>query len=366
MTRSRRTLFPFLVTALWLIPGWARPASPEPLDPAVLRGADAPPGALWLEQLDFSSMTSGWSTPFAGKTVQENPLLLGRVLYPRGIGTHSPSEWTVDLHGEAVRFLSYVGVLDEVACGESAAASVRYVVKADGRVVADSGVLRYGDDPRLLDVDLAGAASAHPRRRPRRAHPLRPRGLGRRAAGAGPGGPEPPEGGSPRRGGEGAGDGPRRHPPLEGSRRGAPADRPRPGRGHALPRCAGGSRAGSRRQARRDRADPVPPRGPRVGAWPPGPRRARAGGGPRRAGAAVRVLRRASWTTRPARRATRSWPRPASRSSWTAPGRPIPAPSATAASPSCSRPTSRERGGSGSSSSGAWRPTARPRPGPGP
>ena len=103
-------------------------------------------------------MTSGWSTPFAGKTVQENPLLLGRVLYPRGIGTHSPSEWTVDLHGEAVRFLSYVGVLDEVACGESAAASVRYVVKADGRVVADSGVLRYGDDPRLLDVDLAGAA----------------------------------------------------------------------------------------------------------------------------------------------------------------------------------------------------------------
>ena len=159
MTRSRAALIVSVATALALVAGGARPAPAQGFDPAVLRGADAPPDALWLEQLDFSTMTSGWGTPLAGKTVESNPLLLGRVLYPRGIGTHSASEWSVALHGEAVRFLSYVGLLDEVACGERAAASVRYLVKADGRIVADSGVMKWGDVPKLLDADLTGAAS---------------------------------------------------------------------------------------------------------------------------------------------------------------------------------------------------------------
>jgi len=81
MTRSRKTLIVSLTAALTLVAGGARPAPAQGLDPAVLRGADAPPNALWLEPLDFSAMTSGWGTPVAGKTVQENPLLLGRVLY---------------------------------------------------------------------------------------------------------------------------------------------------------------------------------------------------------------------------------------------------------------------------------------------
>ena len=159
MTRSRAALIVSVAAALALVAGGARPAPAQGFDPAVLRGADAPPDTLWLEQLDFSTMTSGWGTPLAGKTVESNPLLLGRVLYPRGIGTHSASEWSVALHGEALRFLSYVGLLDEVACGERAAASVRYLVKADGRIVADSGVMKWGDVPKLLDADLAGAAS---------------------------------------------------------------------------------------------------------------------------------------------------------------------------------------------------------------
>ena len=147
-----RRLFPAL--ALASLPALA---AAQPVDPGVLHGTAAPPDAVWLEQLDFSKMTSGWGTPTAGRTVQENPILLGRVLYPRGIGTHATSEWSLDLQGEAVRFLSYVGVLDEVACGESAAASMRYVVKADGRVVADSGVMKWRDAPKLLDGDLVGA-----------------------------------------------------------------------------------------------------------------------------------------------------------------------------------------------------------------
>ena len=94
VTRSRNALIVSVAAALTLLAGGARPAPAQGFDPAVLRGADAPPNALWLEQLDFSAMTSGWGTPLAGKTVQENPLLLGRVLYPRGIGTHSASEWS--------------------------------------------------------------------------------------------------------------------------------------------------------------------------------------------------------------------------------------------------------------------------------
>ena len=158
MTRHRMALIVF-AAALALVAGRARLARAQEFDPAVLRGGDAPPNALWLEQLDFSAMTSGWGTPLAGRTVDTNPLLLGRVLYPRGIGTHSASEWSVAVHGEAVRFLSDVGVLDEVACGERAAASVRYLVKADGRVVADSGVMKWGDAPKRLDADLTGVAN---------------------------------------------------------------------------------------------------------------------------------------------------------------------------------------------------------------
>ena len=292
MTRSRKTLIVSVAATLTLLAGGARPAPAQGFDPAVLRGADAPPNALWLEQLDFSAMTSGWGTPLAGKTVQENPLLLGRVLYPRGIGTHSASEWTTDLHGEAVRFLSYVGVLDEVACGESAAASIRYVVKADGRIVADSGVMKWGDPPKLLDADLAGAAKltlvVDPVERIHFDH----------AAWAGallflaPEAPTAPGRGAAARGREAAGEHGRRRPAVEGRGGGPAAQRSGAAPGHPLARRPRGRRPGARLDARGHREDTLHPRRDHLDARGPRPRRAGAGSGPRRPGAPLHVVRR--------------------------------------------------------------------------
>jgi hypothetical protein len=132
------------------------PLAAQDVDPRVLRGEHAPPNALWLEQLDLAATTSGPGAPSAGRTVRGNPIVLGRVLHPRGIGIPAPSEWSLPLHGQAVRFLSLVAVPDEAACGEPRPPTLRYVVKADGRVVADSGLVRWGDAPKLLDADLAG------------------------------------------------------------------------------------------------------------------------------------------------------------------------------------------------------------------
>jgi alpha-galactosidase len=142
-----------------LLVGFASPstAPPQPIDPNLLRGAIAPANGLWIEQFDIGSMTAGWGRASAGRSVQDNPLVLKGVRYRRGVGTHAQSEWTLELQGEALRFAAMVGLHDEIACGESAAASVRYLVKADGKVVADSGVIRWGDDPRLVDADLTDA-----------------------------------------------------------------------------------------------------------------------------------------------------------------------------------------------------------------
>jgi alpha-galactosidase len=66
----------------------------------------------------------------------------------------SDRDLSIDVKGQAVRFAAMVGIDSSVAAGRG---SVIFGVWVDGRKVAESGVVRGGDAPKLLTADLKGA-----------------------------------------------------------------------------------------------------------------------------------------------------------------------------------------------------------------
>jgi alpha-galactosidase len=114
----------------------------------------APDGAVWVDTLDLTHMTQRRGAPRAGRSIRNLPISMGGVVYPRGIGTRSISEFVIDLHGQALRFESMVGLDDVVRQGVG---SVVFEVWADDKLVTASGLMHVGDAPRKLSADLTGA-----------------------------------------------------------------------------------------------------------------------------------------------------------------------------------------------------------------
>ena len=119
-----------------------------------LRASDPPPNAIWVDSLDLTKMVQRRGTPRAGRSLRNNPLTLNGVVYPHGIGTLSISEFVIDLKGQATRFVSMVGLDDEVKARQG---SVTFEVWVDNKKAADTGVMRSGEPPKLISVDLTGA-----------------------------------------------------------------------------------------------------------------------------------------------------------------------------------------------------------------
>jgi len=119
-----------------------------------LRDGSAPRDAIWLEDIGLESWSQRRGRPRAGRTLRDQPIVLGGVSYPHGVGTRSISEFVVDLQGAATRFSSMVGIDDALRQGVG---SVTFEVWADDEKVAESGLVRAGDAPRLLTADLTGA-----------------------------------------------------------------------------------------------------------------------------------------------------------------------------------------------------------------
>ena len=126
-------------------------------DLEVLRGADPPLNAIWLDSLDLSKMVQRRGTPRAGRSGSgrgDSPLSLGGVVYQHGIGTLSINELIVDLKGQATRFVSMVGIDDAAKGGQG---SVTVELWVDNKKALISNVIRAGDPPQLVSVDLTGA-----------------------------------------------------------------------------------------------------------------------------------------------------------------------------------------------------------------
>ena len=148
----KKILFVSMFFSLVFITGYSQ-------DTASLQKGYLPKNAIWLENLDLSKMSSGWSQPEAGKTVDKNPIKLNGKTYQHGVGAHSYSEFIVDLFGEAEKFVSVAGVDDEcIGKGDETKpyGTVVFEVWLDGIKSFTSGVVRIGEQARFISIDLKG------------------------------------------------------------------------------------------------------------------------------------------------------------------------------------------------------------------
>ncbi len=116
-------------------------------------GAQTGNGAIRLEKMDLSRMFSGSGAPQPVRSVTGKPMTMGGLRHELGVGTHATSEYFVALNGQGLRFSALVGVDDQTG----GRGSVTFEVWLDDERVYDSGILRGGDAPKTVDVNLAGA-----------------------------------------------------------------------------------------------------------------------------------------------------------------------------------------------------------------
>ncbi len=108
---------------------------------------------VWLDELDVRLSSCGWNSTRKNKSVGGNALSLGGTTYERGIGTHGYGEFRVKLDKGTKRFTALVGIDGESGNG----GRVEFKVVGDkNKVLWQSGIIRGGDAPKKVDVDLTG------------------------------------------------------------------------------------------------------------------------------------------------------------------------------------------------------------------
>jgi alpha-galactosidase len=135
-------------------------------DAAALSKADPPAYGVWVDSLDLSKLPAGvirragrgrGAAPGQPPSTTPPPAptyALGGVTYPHAVPLASDTDLAIDLKGKAARFMAMVGIDDAVRAGQG---SVVFGVWLDGKKVAETGVMKGGDAPKLLSVDLTGA-----------------------------------------------------------------------------------------------------------------------------------------------------------------------------------------------------------------
>jgi len=97
-------------------------------------------------------MEIDWSSPKAGKSVDDKPLKIGDKSYADGVGTHAESNFPLVLDGKAESLTAEVGV-DAETGGKG---SVEFIVTTDGHEAFRSGIMKGGQAARPVKVPLAG------------------------------------------------------------------------------------------------------------------------------------------------------------------------------------------------------------------
>ncbi len=111
-----------------------------------------PAKTVWLDEMDLSTMETGWGSNHVKKSVDRNPLTINGNVYERGVGTHAISKYLIDLQGKGRRFIASVGVDDEVR-GQ---ASLEFFVLGDKKVLWQSGVMTDTTAAMPVEVDIRG------------------------------------------------------------------------------------------------------------------------------------------------------------------------------------------------------------------
>lgn len=106
-----------------------------------------------LTSLDLNLMVQGWGNPQAGKSVTGKQISIAGRVFSNGLGTHSISQFDIELKRKGVRFTAFAGVDDDVA---GRPASINFKITGDGKILWESGLMRAGDPARPVDIDLKG------------------------------------------------------------------------------------------------------------------------------------------------------------------------------------------------------------------
>lgn len=107
---------------------------------------------VWLSSLDLTQMRQGYGTPMVDKSINGQPITIAGRRFERGVGTHSPGVFYIDLGGRAVRFTAWVGIDDDAQTPGSAT----FKLVGDGDVLWTSGIMRAGEAPKEVSIDLKG------------------------------------------------------------------------------------------------------------------------------------------------------------------------------------------------------------------
>ncbi|MBJ7902300.1 NPCBM/NEW2 domain-containing protein [Streptomyces sp. DSM 110735] len=118
-----------------------------------------PSGTSYLSDLPWMSATGGWGPVERDTSNGEsaagdgNPLTIGSVTYPKGLGTHAPSEIAYYTGGRCTNFTAEVGVDDE----KGTKGTVAFEIWADDTKTASTGTLTNTDPAHPLTADISGA-----------------------------------------------------------------------------------------------------------------------------------------------------------------------------------------------------------------
>lgn len=104
-----------------------------------------------LGSLNLKLMTCGFGNCRANKSVDNNALRLNGKTYETGVGTHADSRLKIWVNGTGKRFSAIVGVDDEA----TERGSVQFRVTGDGKVLAESPVMKKGRIPFKINVSIA-------------------------------------------------------------------------------------------------------------------------------------------------------------------------------------------------------------------
>ena len=128
----------------------------------VMRAESAPgkgPGesVAWFDELPLEDMICGRGEVNQNKSVEGNPLQMGTKTFARGVGPHAKSLVIYRVGGKAVAFDADVGIDAEAFSDGSKDVSLKFIVRADGRIVAETDVLKDKAESIHLHADLVVA-----------------------------------------------------------------------------------------------------------------------------------------------------------------------------------------------------------------
>ena len=113
---------------------------------------------LWIDELPAEVFDQDNYPPAKNKSVMGEPLRIAKQPFARGIGSHANAVGLYQFKGgKPISFEAFVGVDGYVLGKDNGDASLKFVVRADGKAVAESPVMKADTPAFHLKADIRGA-----------------------------------------------------------------------------------------------------------------------------------------------------------------------------------------------------------------